>query len=796
MKKLILALVCVIFGSRIGEAGFISLDVAKNLDGRLEVLAVGTDEGAYHAWQLTSGGNWSAWTRLDNQQRYCKRLAVGRRQDGRLAVIASRTNGGLYYAAQAEPNGSWSELEDQSPDGSLPARFLSGFSRALATGYNQDGCLEFFWLGNNARVYHSYETPSERSAWSMWSFLGSPGQDLSEIAVGTNQDGRLEVFAASSDGKILHIWQTAPNGDWSSWTQLGNSTESFRAVAAATNSNGHQMVFAVNIHGEVYKIEQSETLDNWSDWSPLTVIGQRPPAPKSLTAARRQDGSIALFAIGDDNRIYYVGKRELLPPQEQAPGPIPALYTGDFSSGWMRLGSESFRAGLLTTEEDASGSLQVFAIGTDFDVYEYVPRARTYVWTPFASGSPRTTSIAVYNMNLWVGEERPDAEYARRLKNITDTLHADAIRYDLLPLFDWSLFGLNECHSHRESGRWGWNTHYVADPIPCCESCPEAMTPECLDRDLRNSVGTVDYAQQYGEIGVVAIAPDVSGSAGFTPRELHHDNFGTKWFGTVRRTVFGGRFSVANTDYILPLYSTHISTGQTSDRNRSDQLDGLVDAIKEWWVPGDLTPVLVGDFNSDTYTHDQWDILRECFTEVGPLFYQTMIENVWIGRLDAFPEASGQLIPIRCLMLREFSDGHVNVSDHEVPYTEFLTPDEAVTYRIDVTTGSRDKAGTDADVYITVYGTKGASPESYLDHPEYDDFERGTTDSYTLQSFDLGNLTKIYVRHDNSEDDPGWYLKYIRVTNEKTGSSWVFPCDRWLATDEGDHRTDVTLSAQ
>ena len=118
-----------------------------------------------------------------------------------------------------------------------------------------------------------------------------------------------------------------------------------------------------------------------------------------------------------------------------------------------------------------------------------------------------------------------------------------------------------------------------------------------------------------------------------------------------------------------------------------------------------------------------------------------------------------------------------------------------VSYQVTVKTGTVSGAGTDANVYITLYGSKGAGVERLLDTAGRNDFENGSSDVFTLGSPDLGNLTKVRIRHDNSGRKAGWFLEDITVQNMTTYQAWKFPWNKWLATDEGDGRIDTEINA-
>jgi len=114
------------------------------------------------------------------------------------------------------------------------------------------------------------------------------------------------------------------------------------------------------------------------------------------------------------------------------------------------------------------------------------------------------------------------------------------------------------------------------------------------------------------------------------------------------------------------------------------------------------------------------------------------------------------------------------------------------TYTIEVQTGNRDDAGTDADVFIQLIGAKGTSSEQQLDNQE-DNFEKGKLDRFQLKMEDVGWINSIRVSHNNENRKPGWYVDWVKVTNEDLGLSFKANFSRWLAKDEGDRLIDVTV---
>lgn len=67
-------------------------------------------------------------------------------------------------------------------------------------------------------------------------------------------------------------------------------------------------------------------------------------------------------------------------------------------------------------------------------------------------------------------------------------------------------------------------------------------------------------------------------------------------------------------------------------------------------------------------------------------------------------------------------------------------------YVIEVKTGGRDSAGTDAGVFIQLTGDKDVSGEIELDNSK-DNFEKNMLDVFTIKTKDVGRLHKVKLFH-------------------------------------------------
>lgn len=123
--------------------------------------------------------------------------------------------------------------------------------------------------------------------------------------------------------------------------------------------------------------------------------------------------------------------------------------------------------------------------------------------------------------------------------------------------------------------------------------------------------------------------------------------------------------------------------------------------------------------------------------------------------------------------------------------------DTYVSYQISTGTGCMDGAGTDARVYITLHGTLGTAGPYELDRPAYNDFERCVINYFTLYGVpDVGYINRIYIRHDNSGNRPGWFLTSVSVKNMQSSLTWRAVPNRWLSLSDYPYSLSVSLSPQ
>jgi hypothetical protein len=178
--------------------------VAQNADGRLEIFVRGPAPSGElrHIWQESPGGSWSSWESLSGE--IFGEPGVGRGADGQLEVFALGIESGSYVTLRLRQTSPGSSSWDREiiPENVMPP---------LVVASNPDGRLEVFGRGPGAfgDLLHQLEI-QPNGTLSGWLSRGNEG--LSRPAIGANGDGRLEVFATDSSGSLNHVWQLVPGG--------------------------------------------------------------------------------------------------------------------------------------------------------------------------------------------------------------------------------------------------------------------------------------------------------------------------------------------------------------------------------------------------------------------------------------------------------------------------------------------------------------------------------------------------------------------------------------------------------
>ncbi|XP_013861897.1 lipoxygenase homology domain-containing protein 1 [Austrofundulus limnaeus] len=113
-------------------------------------------------------------------------------------------------------------------------------------------------------------------------------------------------------------------------------------------------------------------------------------------------------------------------------------------------------------------------------------------------------------------------------------------------------------------------------------------------------------------------------------------------------------------------------------------------------------------------------------------------------------------------------------------------------YEVVTITGDVKGAGTDANVFVTLFGDFGVSPKVHLasntEKRSRTAFEKNKTDVFRIKTHNVGPLKKLRIEHDNTGMSASWFLDRMVVTDViRPNMRYYFACSNWLSREEGDN---------
>ncbi|XP_052246475.1 uncharacterized protein LOC127855131 [Dreissena polymorpha] len=111
---------------------------------------------------------------------------------------------------------------------------------------------------------------------------------------------------------------------------------------------------------------------------------------------------------------------------------------------------------------------------------------------------------------------------------------------------------------------------------------------------------------------------------------------------------------------------------------------------------------------------------------------------------------------------------------------------EKYLYLVCIATGWWKHAGTTANVYFYMTGSEGVSGRKCLSSAGRKCFQAGFEDWFLVTTSQcLGEIQSVTLWHDNTGNNPQWYLNQVYTRDVQTGNSWTFIYNDWLAVDRG-----------
>lgn len=206
------------------------------------------------------------------------------------------------------------------------------------------------------------------------------------------------------------------------------------------------------------------------------------------------------------------------------------------------------------------------------------------------------------------------------------------------------------------------------------------------------------------------------------------------------------------------------------NKKGSDNIDG---GISVYRIPTDNKSNICRRIAQSTqYGHFNFNFMNDYYEPEGITF--------WNLNNKKAPGIRGVLHAIRL---------NNNYSKKDGLFIHHFDMSESALYKVEVKTGSKSAAGTDANVYIRFNDSTSGWTDFVELETNNDDFENSNDDFfYITMNKNCRDITNIEVKHDNSGDRPGWYCSYINITNMETGKCFKFNVDKWFAKDEDDKK--------
>ena len=118
-------------------------------------------------------------------------------------------------------------------------------------------------------------------------------------------------------------------------------------------------------------------------------------------------------------------------------------------------------------------------------------------------------------------------------------------------------------------------------------------------------------------------------------------------------------------------------------------------------------------------------------------------------------------------------------------------------YELTIYTGLWRRSGTSANVAIMIYGDDRDTDIIPLNCSTMCNkklFARGSVNTFMLSLKEsLGDLSHIKIWHDNSGENPQWFINKVVIRDPKTDTTWYFVCNRWLAAEREDGKIERVL---
>jgi hypothetical protein len=179
-----------------------------------QLWGIAEDLSLLTCYQITPGGNWSAWqgwaATPENSQ--FVEITAAQQNDGRVQLWALDTKQQLWSCWQTSPGGDWTAWSGPNWNGAPSLSNITACQQGGSRGAQIWGITSDYTLVSDYQV----SAGGNWSGWSSGSWLNAP--QVYELTAAQQNNGCVELWALTLNQVLTSIAQTSPGGNWSGWS--------------------------------------------------------------------------------------------------------------------------------------------------------------------------------------------------------------------------------------------------------------------------------------------------------------------------------------------------------------------------------------------------------------------------------------------------------------------------------------------------------------------------------------------------------------------------------------------------
>lgn len=250
-----------------GSPNVVSLSMARDVDGRIEIFAVLAGSGAI--W----------WIYQNPDQVVTKQVTVT--PPGTTTPIV------VTVEEKVPPATPWSAWQQ-----------IPGGLATIKSCRQGDGRIALFGINSDGNLYRCVQNVAEAlkvGDWSGWTQINDAATGkIALMAPIVGPLGSLHLFVLTQGGQIVHTLQRpAATENWTPWLCPGFSRVGFASLAAGIDGNGHIVLAATdkaNIHA--FNAQTDAMTLSWTGWRDFSATSW----PVQIALDYNADGRLGFFS--------------------------------------------------------------------------------------------------------------------------------------------------------------------------------------------------------------------------------------------------------------------------------------------------------------------------------------------------------------------------------------------------------------------------------------------------------------------------------------------------------------------